>query len=201
VKPSPIQSENDPWALFAQWWGEVQSHPGIQEKNAMTLATVGTAGDPLARTVLLKEYSRELGFVFYTNYESRKSQHIEANPQVSLLFYWDLMFRQVIIKGEARKTPRPMSEAYWNSRPRESQISGWVSKQSQAIPASVSIDDEWSRVSRKWEGQAVTCPPHWGGFQVEPVEMEFWVGHRHRLHDRVRFSKTATTWTRSPIYP
>lgn len=192
----------DPWILFSQWWQEVQTHPGIREKNAMSLATAETSGVPMVRTVLLKEFSPLGGLVFYTNYQSRKGRQLETNPKASLLFYWDPLFRQVLIQGNAVPLDRAQSEAYWQSRPRESQLSGWLSKQSEVIPSGLSLNEEYALLERKFSGQPIPCPPHWGGFAVIPHEFEFWLGHVYRLHDRIRYTlNQGRQWGIQAIYP
>ena len=186
-------------ALFAQWYGDVQKNAQLREPTAMALATADKNGMPSLRTVLLKSFSPEQGFVFYTNYQSHKGQDLSENPQAALLFYWDPLFQQIRAQGTVQKVSRAESEAYWNSRPFDSQVAGWLSQQSK--PVKGSLDQAFQDAQKKWQGQKIPCPENWGGFALNPSVLEFWIGHPNRLHTSVRFSRQGQTWAPEQLYP
>jgi pyridoxamine 5'-phosphate oxidase len=153
----------------------------------VTLATADASGRPAARMVLLKSFGED-GFVFFTDYRSRKGLDLEQNPQASLLFFWGELERQVRIDGWVTRVPRDVSEEYFLTRPLGSQLGAWTSYQSSALPdGRIEIEERLREVTERFRGTAVPCPPHWGGFQVVPVEFEFWQGREDRLHDRIRY--------------
>jgi pyridoxamine 5'-phosphate oxidase len=153
----------------------------------MVVSTVDTEGRPSSRTVLLKQYDTE-GFVFYTNYDSRKARELAANPQVALLFPWHPMARQVIVTGIARRTGRDETAAYFRTRPHGSQLGAWASAQSSVIPSRTGLDTAYEELSARYpEGSQVPVPPNWGGFRIAPRTVEFWQGRENRLHDRLRY--------------
>ena len=189
----------NPFRQFERWFQEAEAAK-ITEPNAMTLATVGRDGRPSARTVLLKACDGR-GFVFYTNYESRKGREIDGNPHVTLLFPWIAMERQVIVEGEVARATREEAEAYFHSRPRASQLGAWASPQSTAIAGRPVIEESFRVVEKKYEGREVPLPPHWGGFRVTPGTVEFWQGRRSRLHDRLRFRRDGGDWVIERLAP
>lgn len=198
---------SDPLEALRSWLHEAADNPFIVEANAMVLSTLGSAADGSdaisTRTVLLKDIS-EGGFTFFTNYNSRKSQAIEMHEQVTLLFPWYPMERQVTISGFASRISREESEAYFNSRPWSSQIGAWASAQSSPLASREELEQRYEGAAQKWpEGTQVPCPPHWGGFRVLPVNIEFWQGRYSRLHDRLRYERanTSSDWVVNRYYP
>ena len=177
----------DPFRQFEKWFQEAEAAK-IPEPNAMTLATATREGRPSARTVLLKGLDGR-GFVFYSNYESRKGRELEANPQVTLVFPWVAIERQVLIEGTATKVAREESEAYFHSRPRASQLGAWVAQQSAVIAGRAVLEDTMKALEKKYAGQEVPLPANWGGWRVAPETVEFRQGRRSRLHDRLRFRR------------
>jgi pyridoxamine 5'-phosphate oxidase len=178
-------SEN-PLELFQKWFFEVDQHFPQDETNAMTLSTLGEDGFPKGRVVLLKKYTHE-GFVFYTNYESEKGKAIIAHPKVSLSFHWAGAERQVIIKGDVEKIAANLSDGYFESRPRDSQLGAHASQQSTVVSSREVIENQLKTLEEKFENKPIPRPEFWGGFIVKPVEIEFWQGRANRLHDRIRY--------------
>ncbi len=197
----------DPLAAFTEWLHEAADNQFIVEANAMVLSTLGSASDGSdaisTRTVLLKDIS-EGGFTFFTNYNSRKAQAIEMYSQVTLLFPWYAMERQVTISGFASQISREESENYFATRPWSSQIGAWASAQSAPLSSREELEQRYEGASQKWpEGSQVPCPPHWGGFRVLPISIEFWQGRYSRLHDRLRYERpdTQSDWAVARYYP
>ncbi|MGE0441609.1 MAG: pyridoxamine 5'-phosphate oxidase [Gemmatimonadales bacterium] len=193
-------TDPDPFAQFARWYDEAR-HGGVAEPNAMTLATVNAAGMPSARIVLLKGVEQG-GFVFFTNYESAKGRDLAANPNATLLFFWQPLERQVRISGAAERVPREESEAYFATRPDGSRLGAWASRQSEVLPDRAALETALAEVTAQFDGGNVPCPPYWGGYRIRPVEFEFWQGRPSRLHDRIRYRPAAGgAWLRERLSP
>ncbi|MFI7344136.1 pyridoxamine 5'-phosphate oxidase [Streptomyces sp. NPDC050085] len=192
-----------PMEQFTRWFQQAAA-PGspLVEPNAMVVSTADAAGRPSSRTVLLKSYDDE-GFVFYTNYGSRKARDLDANPHVALLFPWHPLSRQVLVTGTAVRTSREETEAYFHSRPHGSQLGAWASAQSSVLTSRGELDAGYEELARRYPaGSAVPVPPHWGGFRITPDTVEFWQGRENRLHDRLRFVSTGpSAWRVERLSP
>jgi pyridoxamine 5'-phosphate oxidase len=173
----------------------------LLDLNAMTLATADKEGRPSARVVLLKGVD-DRGFVFYTNYESRKAQELAENPQAALVFYWSDQERQVCIAGEVSKLPAGQSDAYWNSRPRGSNLGALASKQSAAVRDRAALEERWKQMDAQYPGEQIPRPASWGGFLLRPRRIEFWQGRANRLHDRFCYTRQADkSWVIERLFP
>ncbi len=191
--PPVLIAWDDPFEHFAQWMQDALAADFI-EPCAMTLATANANGRPSARQVLLKSYDRN-GFVFYTNYDSRKSLDIKTNPFVSAVIWWDKLHRQIRVEGSVVKANAELSDSYFASRPRGSQISAWVSPQSQPISGREELVKRVADMTQELRNQPIPRPEFWGGYRINPVRIEFWQGRRDRLHDRLRYDLAGDTWT------
>jgi pyridoxamine 5'-phosphate oxidase len=190
---------NDPVSQFGKWWNEAINSK-IDEVNAMTLATCTKQGFPSARIVLLKGYTNE-GFIFYTNYQSHKGREIEQNPNVSLVFFWKELERQVRIEGTTGKISEEESNAYFSSRPEGSKIGAWASPQSRPIADRQWIEESYLKYSEQFKETEIRRPPHWGGYIVKPNIVEFWQGRSSRLHDRLQYTKQQNGWKIERLAP
>ena len=189
----------NPFVQFNRWFQETLSSQ-LPEPNAMALATATEEAKPSVRMVLLKGYD-ERGFVFYTNYEGRKSSELLQNPNASLLFFWSELERQVRIEGTVEKTPRQESEEYFKTRPLESRLGAWASRQSEVLPGRSDLERKVLDLKERYAGREVPVPPFWGGFRLQPLVFEFWQGRENRLHDRIRYSLQAGVWVIERLSP
>lgn len=189
----------DPFDQFSKWWDEVIKS-GVDEANAMTLATATPDGIPSARIVLLKGFD-ERGFIFYTNYNSHKGKELAANANAALVFFWRELERQVRIEGKVIKTSEAESKEYFNSRPAGSRIGAIVSPQSTPIQNRASLETKYSEVQASYEHKEIPLPSHWGGYIVQPTLFEFWQGRPSRLHDRIQYELENGSWQIKRLAP
>jgi pyridoxamine 5'-phosphate oxidase len=189
----------EPLPLWRSWLADAEA-AHIAEINAMMVSTVDADGTPSSRTVLCKGADPS-GFVFFTNYTSRKGAAIAANPRVSLLFPWHPLSRQVIVAGRAEPVPREASEAYFATRPRGSQLSAWASAQSSLVAGREVLSRRVAELEAEYDGRDVPCPPYWGGYRVRPRTVEFWQGRQDRLHDRIRYRADDGGWEIERLSP
>ena len=178
------QVKDNPIEQFRDWFLDADKHPNIAEANAMSVSTIEDDDCPRTRIVLLKSYTWE-GFIFYTNYQSKKGNAIEKNPKACLHFFWPALERQVMIKAELEHVSEQMSDDYFASRPRGSQLGAVVSPQSEIVPNREFLQEKLVRLEQDMKGKEILRPQHWGGYLARPYEMEFWQGRPNRLHDRI----------------
>ncbi len=195
------QAHKDPIEQFRTWFEDAW-RSGDKLPNAMTLATCSRAGVPSARVVLLKSYDQQ-GFVFYTNYDSDKARDLDDNPVATLVFYWPPLARTVRIVGGVEKVSQEETDAYFATRPRDSQLGAWASEQSKVIPNREYLHERFEAMKRRFDGKPVPTPPNWGGYRVIPTSIEFWQGQSNRLHDRLRYvrNKDRDGWTLQRLAP
>ncbi len=192
--------EKDPFLQFKNWFEEALRTESV-EPNAMNLATVSKDGVVSSRQVLLKAFDKN-GFVFFTNYNSQKARDLDVTATVALNFWWEKLYRQIRIQGKVEKTSVSVSEEYFNSRPKGSQIGAHASQQSEVIENYAVLEKEYQRLEQLYKDQVIPCPKHWGGYCVVPTFFEFWQGRPNRLHDRLRYSKaSAEDWKIERLSP
>jgi pyridoxamine 5'-phosphate oxidase len=194
----------DPYSLFDDWFAEARTSE-INDSNAMALATTGANGQPSVRMVLLKGHGRDLGthggFVFYTNFESRKAMQLFDNKNVALLFHWKSLRRQIRIEGAASPVDDATADAYFATRSRNSQLGAWASDQSRPLADRATFEARFAEIEARFEGQDVPRPPHWSGWMVSPNRIEFWQDREFRLHERWLYERDDNGWTTGMLYP
>src|SRR5262245_60435398 len=191
--------DGDPIKQFRIWFADAVAS-GMKLPEAMTLATATREGRPSARIVLLKQVDTD-GFVFYTNYQSAKAQDLEGNPQAALVFYWSQFDRQVRVEGSVQRTSAAESQAYFKTRPRESQIGAWASPQSDVITSREVLEDKVVELEKLYRDRDIDCPEHRGGYRLKPTRIEFWKGRLGRLHDRLVYERDGDSWKLSRLAP
>ena len=188
-----------PYGLLRRQLGEAR-RAGIQEPEAMVLATADRRGNPSARFVLLRGIDAE-GLVFFTNYRSRKGSELAARPRAAVAFYWGAIGRQVRVEGRVRRLDSGASDRYFASRPRAARLAAWASPQSRVIPDGRTLMRRYRQIEARFRGREVPRPPHWGGYRIEPRTFEFWRNRAHRLHERVRYTRRGDGWVTERLAP
>lgn len=194
-----VDESSDPIALFASWFASAEKS-GIILPESAALATATARGHPSSRMVLLKSFDAA-GFVFYTNYGSRKAVELSENPRAALLFHWSVLQRQIRIEGIAEKVHTDESDEYFASRGRGSQIGAWASRQSEQLRSRRHLENRVRETKKRFSGKGIPRPPHWGGFRLKPERIEFWQGRADRLHDRIVFTNRNGDWVSERTYP
>ncbi len=192
-------SSDSPWTTFKSWMTEAKA-TGLRDPNAMVLSTCGENGQPHSRVVLCKDI-RDGAIVFYTNYGSPKGVQLHENKKCAINFFWHELHRQIKMEGAVEKASRQTSEQYWATRSRASQLSQWVSKQSQELKSRERMEREIEEAEKKFSGKDIPCPGHWGGYVFTPHSIEFWIGGVGRFHDRYGFTKVQNAWSLKRLYP
>lgn len=191
----------DPMREFELWLNEAKAKTGLEFPNSMSLATATASGTPSLRVVLLKGLD-EKGFLFFTNYESRKARELAANPRAAACFYWEKTHRQVRVEGRVEKVSQAESQEYFDTRPRESRIGAWASPQSQEISSRAELEQHVAEAEERFRGQEkIPLPPHWGGYRLVPERIEFWINGPNRLHDRFLYEAVPEGWKRRRLAP
>ncbi|HSR18183.1 MAG TPA: pyridoxamine 5'-phosphate oxidase [Ignavibacteriaceae bacterium] len=189
----------NPFALFESWMNSAIKEK-VTEPNAMNFSTVNKKGMPSSRVVLLRGFDKN-GFVFYTNYHSRKANDLKVNPRACVTFYWQKLEKQVRIEGKIKKVLKHVSDEYFGSRPRMSQVSAWASEQSRVLESREELDRIVENLTNKYKGKKIPRPAHWGGYCLVPISFEFWQGRPDRLHDRILYKKTKDSWKINRLFP
>ncbi len=195
-----LRAGPDPIALFADWFAAAR-RSGIFLPESMTLATSTKDGVPSARMMLLKDFGHQSGFVFYTNYESRKSAELLENPQAALVMHWPILERQVRVEGTVEKLSHEESEAYFRTRTRGSRLGAWASQQSAELESREALERRYREHDEQYRGEEVPLPPFWGGYRLIPQRIEFWQGRLNRLHDRLCYTQDGDGWKVTRLYP
>ncbi len=192
--------DGDPFGQFKTWLDEAVRTEGLVEPNAVTVGSVAPDGQPSLRVVLLRGYD-ERGFVFFTNYESRKGHELDVAGKAALLFYWAPLERQIRIEGTVERISADESDAYFSKRPRGHRLSAWASKQSTVVPDRASLEAQMAEEDERFRDVEVPRPPYWGGYRVAPHAFEFWQGRRNRVHDRLAYVRSGNAWTIERLSP
>ncbi len=195
-----IKEPYNPVSLLKTWVNEAYEHSAIKEANAAVLSTLSLDQKISSRIVLIKEIKEE-GLIFYTNQTSQKGQHLSQNNQCTLHFYWDPLFRQVSIRGKASPISKEQTLSYWKTRPIESQLSQWISKQSSPVKDRKTLLQETQQARLQFKNKKIPCPEHWMGYSIKIEQIEFWIGRDHRLHDRFLCTQKSGRWIIQRLYP